>query len=306
MPAVQPLVSVIVPAHLTSDVQRELLGETLTSVLSQTYSRYEAIVVDDGSTVDIADVVHAHGAALIRQNREGSAVARNSGILAGHGEYVVFLDADDHLLPSALEAGVRHLVAHPDCAFAVGPHEEMAFGQTWPTVVPPPGVGRIYLPLLAVDWQIIPPSSAIFRRDAVDSIGGFRDPWGADDLDFYLRLAYLYDACCYAAPPVTRYRPYRASSWTDCERVLRSMRVVYERQRPLVHGDPAAEAAFARGHERLTRVLMDCLVENVAERVHARQWGRALRSASLLAIEDPRRFFSALAGGSLTHPPASL
>jgi hypothetical protein len=66
----------------------------------------------------------------------------------------------------------------------------------WPVPVPPPQTD-IYLPLLGFEWFIIPPSSAMFRREVVDAVGGFRDPWGADDLDFYLRVAHRYKACCY-------------------------------------------------------------------------------------------------------------
>jgi len=123
----------------------------------------------------------------------------------------------------------------------------------------------------------------------VEAVGGFRDPWGADDLDFYLRVARMAPGHCYERPAVTRYRRYSASSSRDGERMLRSIRVVYDRQRDIVRGDPALEAAFERGLSRLTAIFTDCLVENVEDRFRARQWRRAARAAALLARESPRR-----------------
>jgi hypothetical protein len=135
----------------------------------------------------------------------------------------------------------------------------------------------------------------MFRREVVDAVGGFRDPWGADDLDFYLRVARHALGWCYETPAVTRYRRYSASSSRDGERMLHSLRVVYDRQREVVRGDPALEAAFQHGLDRLTAIFTDCLVENVGDRLRARQWRRAARSAALLARESPRRL-AGLAG----------
>jgi cellulose synthase/poly-beta-1,6-N-acetylglucosamine synthase-like glycosyltransferase len=148
-----------------------------------------------------------------------------------------------------------------------------------------PARARLYDILLGFDWYIIPPSSAMFRREAVEAVGGFRDPWGADDLDFYLRVARRYPGWCYDEPAVTRYRRYAASSSRDGERMLHSIRAVYDRQRPVVLGDASAEAAFDRGLARLTAIFADCLAENFADRVRARAWRRALRAALLLARE---------------------
>jgi hypothetical protein len=161
-----------------------------------------------------------------------------------------------------------------------------------------PQESRLYEILLGFDWYIIPPSSVMFRREVVDAVGGFRDPWGADDLDFYLRVARQSLGLCYERPAVTRYRRYSASSSRDGERMLHSIRVVYDRQREVVRGDPALEAAFQRGLDNLTDIFTDCLVENVQDRVRARQWRRAARSAALLARESPRRL-AGLAGRAI-------
>jgi hypothetical protein len=150
------------------------------------------------------------------------------------------------------------------------------------------------LPLLGFNWYIIPPSSAMFRRQVVEEIGGFRDPWGADDLDFYLRASRSFEAWCYQGSPVTRYRRYSASSSRDGERMLRSVRCVYERQRPFVEGDRDAEAAYERGLRQLTEIFRDCLVENVADHLRGGRRDRAMRAARLLAAESPTRWAALL------------
>lgn len=288
-----PLVSIVVPCHVATPRQAALLDETLGTVDAQTCRDYEVVLVDDGSPLDaVAEVAARHPAtAVLRQANAGSALARNAGIRASRGRYFVFLDADDHLLPPALEAGLRAFDEHPDSGFVVGRREEMTYegGPVPWGVAALPGERWLYTILLGFDWYLIPPSSAMFRREAVEAVGGFRDPWGADDLDFYLRVARAFPAWCHEGPAVTRYRRYSASSSRDGERMLRSVRAVYDRQRPLVRGDAAAEAAFDRGLALLTGIFVDCLAENCADRLRAGEWRRALRAGALLARERGAR-----------------
>jgi glycosyltransferase involved in cell wall biosynthesis len=300
-PGGAPLVSIVVPCYLTTPAQVALLDETLRTVDAQTVQDYEVVVVDDGSPLDAAAVVARHPRTVtLRQPNAGPAVARNTGIQASRGRFLVFLDADDHLLPPALEAGLRALAEHPECGFAVGRREEMTYegGPVPWGVAALPRERRLYHILLGFDWYIIPPSSAMFRREVVEAVGGFRDPWGADDLDFYLRVAHAHEGCCYEAPTVTRYRRYSASSSRDGERMLTSVRAVYRRQWPLVRGDAAGEAAFRRGLALLTGIFVDCLAENFADSVRARRWRRAARAGLLYVRERAARAIGAPAGTS--------
>jgi glycosyltransferase involved in cell wall biosynthesis len=291
-----PLVSVVLPCHVSSATQLARLDEALSSVTGQSCTDHEVIVVDDGSAVDVGPVVASHRRAfLVRQPQTGSALARNAGIDVARGGAFVFLDADDHLLPGALEAGLAALDARPACGFAIGPrlemHDDAMPGDVRLAV--PPDTPRLYVPLLRGDWRIVPPSSAIFRREAVERLGGFRDPWGADDLDFYLRAAWLFEAHCLPAPPLTRYRRDRDSTRRDGEQMLESVRAVYERQWPLVQGHPEGEAAWHAGLRALTEELLACLVQDVRDRWQARN-GHDGWPPALHAIEGPAR----LTGGS--------
>src|SRR4028118_1383709 len=119
--------SVVIPCYN----QARFLGEAIESVLSQTYTDFEVIVVDDGSTDDTAEVASSYAAEdarvrLVRQENRGLAGARNRGLAESRGEYVVFLDSDDRLAEEALEVGVRELDAHPECAFVSGHHRPIS------------------------------------------------------------------------------------------------------------------------------------------------------------------------------------
>jgi glycosyltransferase involved in cell wall biosynthesis len=299
--AAHPLVSIVIPAYVTTSHQAALLAETLDTVARQTCQDLETIVVDDGSPLRVERVAAGRPrTTVLRQANGGSAQARNTGIAASRGRFLLFLDADDHLLPPAIDAGLATFAEHPDCGFVVGGREEMTYeGASVPWSIPAmPRETQLYEILLGFNWYIIPPSSAMFRREIVDEVGGFQDPWGADDLDFYLRVARRTAGWCYEHPAVTRYRRYSASSSRDGERMLHSIRVVYDRQREVVRANPALEAAFERGLAQLTAIFTDCLAENVEDRLRARQWKRAARAAALLARENPRRL-AGLAGKAL-------
>ena len=118
-----PLVSVII----TSYNQARFLSDAIESVLTQTYSQFEIVVVDDGSTDNASEVVARYPAVrYIRQDNQGLSAARNTGLHESNGAYLVFLDADDRLLPVALETGVDCLQAHPECGFVSGHYSLIA------------------------------------------------------------------------------------------------------------------------------------------------------------------------------------
>jgi glycosyltransferase involved in cell wall biosynthesis len=291
---VQPDVSIVTPAFVSTPRAAALLQETLTTVRTQTHGNYEVVVVDDGSPLDLGWAAKHPHTRVIRQSNHGPAEARNAGIAVAAGRNFVFLDADDHLLPKALESGLEILERHPEVGFCVGAREEMTYeGAPVPwDVGPPPGDSHLYESLLGFDWYIIPPSSVVFRRAVVQAVGGFRDPWGADDLDFYLRAAWSFEAACHSTR-VTRYRRYSASSSRDGVRMLRSVRAVYARQWRLVKGNASLERAYRRGLQQLVTIFHDCLVENVADRARAGNWSGALESLHVLARERPYRLLDA-------------
>jgi len=96
-----PLISCIVPVFNGE----RYLGETLDSILAQTYRSLEILIADDGSTDGTAALVARYGQRVhyLRQTNSGEAKARNLGLTAAHGDFVAFVDADDLWHPQKLE-----------------------------------------------------------------------------------------------------------------------------------------------------------------------------------------------------------
>lgn len=113
MESTSPLISVIIPLYNKEPIIRR----TIQSVLSQSFSDFELIVVNDGSTDSSMDVVRTISdprLRLVEQENGGPSKARNTGVEAARGEWVLFLDADDELLPGALEHLLNVARHHPD------------------------------------------------------------------------------------------------------------------------------------------------------------------------------------------------
>jgi glycosyltransferase involved in cell wall biosynthesis len=113
------LVSVIIPACNAA----LYLEETLNSIVSQSFTNWEVIVVDDGSTdatTSICQEFNIKNVKLIRQQNAGVATARNNGLLNTKGEYVVFFDADDVMSPDFLSERVKVLDNEKEIGFVGG------------------------------------------------------------------------------------------------------------------------------------------------------------------------------------------
>jgi len=107
-----PRVSVLIPTYNCG----RFLGKALESVLAQTFTDYEIIVVDDGSTDDTAQVVARYPQVkYVPREHCGVSVTRNAAIAEATGEFVAFLDADDLWTPDKLEKQVAYLDGNPDC-----------------------------------------------------------------------------------------------------------------------------------------------------------------------------------------------
>src|SRR5499426_4535699 len=106
-----PLVSIIMPTFNRADT----IGRAIRSVQAQTFTEWELIVVDDGSTDDTVALIEGCDPRLklIRQKNQGTAGARNTGLRASAGSYIAFLDSDDEWLPHHLELCVSFLEAFP-------------------------------------------------------------------------------------------------------------------------------------------------------------------------------------------------
>jgi len=120
-------VSIIIPAYNKQDS----ISETLNSIYKQTFSNFEIIVIDDGSKDNTKQVVESFekDVVYIYQENQGQGAARNEGIKAAKGDYIVFLDADDYWEPEFLETCYHFMEAHPDLV-AVNTAQKSYYNET--------------------------------------------------------------------------------------------------------------------------------------------------------------------------------
>ena len=236
-------VSVVIPCFN----QAHYLGEAIESVLAQTLEGAELVVVDDGSADNSFEVAGRYpGLNRLRQENRGVAAARNAGLAASGGCYVVFLDADDRLMPDALELGTEMLATRPQAAFAAGMSRDIrGDGAPIESRLQPLVTADHYRRLLegCFIWS---GSSVVHRRTALEHIGGFDQSFSAaDDYDLYLRIAREFPIHCHDSV-VTEYRRHGSNTTRDPAVVLESELEVLDRQRPRLR-NRREEKAGVRG-----------------------------------------------------------
>lgn len=185
-----PKISVIIPTYN----RRVYVQEAIDSVLAQTYTDYEIIVVDDGSTDGTgAALQERYGERIqyIWQENQGESVARNRAINMATGDYIALLDSDDLWLPEKLEKQMALLQDDPDCA---GVYCKASFidAEGHPLSWPPMGRPldtKDPLAHLALACPV-PGSTAIIRAGLLDQVGLY-DPsiQHGEDWDLWLRMA---------------------------------------------------------------------------------------------------------------------
>jgi hypothetical protein len=253
-----PLVSIVIPCYN----QGRYLGDAIASACRQSQRDVEVLVVDDGSTDDTAQVAAAHPVVTyVRQENAGTAAARNHGLRASRGEFVVFLDADDRLLPDAVAIGATYLSDHPDAAFVTG-HVRLIDEAGTPGVVPDQDHGPAgYAALLR--WNYIwTPGVVTYRRSAVEAAGGF-DPsaGGSADFELNVRLARRLPIACHHQV-VVEYRQHGANMTRDPAHMLRSAVSVRRRERRHT-GRGAARAAWRVGLQEARATFGAALIDRI-------------------------------------------
>lgn len=237
----EPIVSVVIPIFN----QAHYLASAIESVLAQTCKRHEVIVVDDGSTDDPAAIASRYpGVACVRQENSGTASARNRGIGESRGSHLVFLDADDRLLPHALEKGLNALASRPDCAFVFGLARKI--GPDGSALRQPPLEERGYYAALLRRCPIWHPAAVLCRRFVFDQILFDTTMTGCSDYLFYLNTARRWPVYCHNEE-VSEYRQHEANKSGNSAGMIRSLSAALRSQRRFVRSVPVYEAAYREG-----------------------------------------------------------
>ncbi|MCC6968119.1 MAG: glycosyltransferase [Nitrospira sp.] len=186
----EPIVSVVIPLYNARDVIRD----TVQSVLAQTYRDYEIVVIDDGSTDGSGELVSAFGERVryILQPNGGVAQARNRGITASRGRYIALMDHDDLWEPEKLAKQVAVLEQQPAVGMVVTDvaHIDRAgrsMNEIGPASQPQQEFARLF-----VQGFVPTPSATLIRKAVLEAVGGFDEQFnsaGMDDHELWTRLA---------------------------------------------------------------------------------------------------------------------
>lgn len=284
-PAFAELVSVVIPCF----GQAHFLGEAIESVLAQTYPYVEIVVIDDESPDNASRIASRYpGVRCVREPNAGMAEARNVGLRATNGDFLVFLDSDDRLLPVAVEAGLRVLEQYPEAAAAVGTYRRVSEdGTPLPTHDQPVVERDHYAQLMRNNWMGFP-ARAIYRRALFEHVRGFDPDMDAvADFTLSLEIARKFPVRSHATL-VADHREHGTNVSGDAALMLTKTLEAIQRQRPYVKRTAELTQAYGYAKRFWRRYYGEQLAAQAAASLRRRQLGRALAEVGLLARHHPR------------------
>jgi glycosyltransferase involved in cell wall biosynthesis len=254
------IISVIIPVY---NGEKTII-KTIQSVLNQTFTDFELIVIDDGSqdsTLKVIDDISDPRIKVFSYPNAGVSASRNRGLAKATGEFISFLDADDLWTPDKLEAQFKALEENPQAAVAYSWSDWIDEADQF---LRPGGQisvnGNAYTKLLLRDF-VESGSNPLIRRQALAKVGGFDESLvHGEDWDMWLRLAACYEFVTVPSPQIL-YRISPGSASFDVWKMeAGSLRII--------------ERAFAQAPESLQKLKREVL-------------GNRYKYLTLKAIEGP-------------------
>lgn len=288
-PDLPKLVSVVITCYN----QARFLSDSIESVLNQTCKSCEIILVDDESKDHPEEIASQYPAIkFIRQKNQGVSVARNRGLQESSGDFLIFLDADDRLLPEAIEAGLKCFRAHPECGFVFGEGRLIdSNGNHIPAALHLYADGG-YEEFLREN-PIGFPALVMYRRASLEAVEGFRSfvnkafISNTADYDLNLRLAQRYPVHCHRKL-IAEWRVHSNNTSRNKSMMADSALVVLQSQRELIRGNKVLTRAWEQGLKNWRRYyLAELRVERARESARAGQWGQMAKNACWLFWFEP-------------------
>ena len=305
------LVSVIIPAYNTD----QYLAETLDSVLAQTYSHFEVMIMDDGSTDRTLEIAQEYAAKddrirVISQPNQGLSLTRNSGIRETTGELIAFLDSDDRWHPTKLSAHVDHFESFGQ---NVQSTEASSLGMSFAKVTFITSVGsytRQYsnsklTNIKPEDFYIenlaITPSNVVIRRSLLDQVGYFiSQPKGLEDQEIFVRIACSGATVEGLDQVLTEYRIVENSMSSNLHRMEENWKILSDCI--ATYAPNLIEHHYDRAYAYFLRYLArrGIRIRANPQETQAFIW-RAIRQDRSLLWVEPRRTLSTLFFAHLPH-----
>lgn len=274
-----PLVSAVIAVRNGE----EFVAESVESVLSQTWSRIECVVVDDGSddaTTSVVSAFEDDRVRLVRQPHSGVSTARNRGIKEGRGDLIAFLDADDVWRPAKIARQVEAFREHPGAGMVVTGYQIVDTGlQARSTVLPNASRLDLRKVLMLERSGLALSSTGMFRREVLEDIGGLDEALSVSaDLDLLWRVGQRYNVVG-IAEALALYRLHDKQMHLDLASLERDLVHLYEHALGSgTAGSPSKRRAMGNLYTRL--LIYEC---------KRKGWKGACRALGLAVANRPDR-----------------
>lgn len=235
------LVSVIIPCYNHG----HYLPVAIESVLHQTHSAVEIIVVDDGSTDNTRQVAQRYAQVkYISQKNKGLSASRNTGIKNCSGDWVIFLDADDWLYPDAIETNLHYLQQNAQAAFVSGSYDIVNEAANIIAECKAEINANHYQHFLHYNYVGMI-STVLYPRWIFDEFLFDETLKACEDYDLYLKIARKYRVI-HHTEKIAAYRKHSSNMSLDFDVMLSSALNVLHRQKNLLKTNAETEA-YKRG-----------------------------------------------------------
>jgi glycosyltransferase involved in cell wall biosynthesis len=281
-------VSTVVPVHNGS----AYVAEAIESILSQTRTPIECLVIDDGSTDETREVVRRFGREVtyVAQERSGVSSARNRGATLARGALVAFLDHDDVWLPTKLERQVEAL-AGADATMCLCTVDVVDGDGTHLRTQRLRAREDLLTGMLTFDGTetVSCSSTGLMRREQLLNLGGFDPDLSVSaDWDLLFRMALAGDVA-YVDEPLVRYRVHGANMSRDIAAMQRDMTRAFAKAFADPRLPPALLARERYAYARLYRMLAGSYAGSGRATAAVRTLAVALRHDPKIARELLRR-----------------
>ena len=272
------LVSVVIPAYRCA----EYIAEGIESVLAQSLTDLEIIVVNDGSPdtpdLEAALLPYAGRIRYFKEGTKGPSGARNTGIRNAFGKYIAFLDGDDYWTPDHLAKNIGILEGSPKIALVYCDCILIKDGQPFSRVFFAQGQSRrVSFESLLLQSSTISTSSVVVSREAITAAGGFDETiHRCEDFDMWLRLAFQGSRMAYHPDAEVYHRVHKVSLSADSLAMIKDRVRVYEKT--------ASTLAISREQRQLIRRMItksqsDGYVEQLKESLERKDYAEAREAA---------------------------
>ena len=239
-----PLVSVIIPAYNAAG----FLPKAIDSVLSQSYTNFEVILIDDGSTDNTKTVLReTKRIKYFHQENKGLSSARNAGIQKSNGNYLVFLDADDWLEKDALIHNYEVIKDRPDIAFVSGNYYLLRGEGNQPEAISV-SADRDHYTLLLKSNYIGMHAAVLFQRWVFDKFHYDETLKACEDYDLYLAIT-RHHPVIHHQEFIATYNFHPLGLSHNHQLMMDSINRVIKKQLPYLQS-PGEQAAYLEGLEQ--------------------------------------------------------